>query len=473
MKNAAHTITQEELLQQQEYCAKIRQYYLEKSEKQPLACTDTYGCQQNEADTELLRGMFTDMGFAFTNDPEQADVVIFNTCAVREHAEQRVFGNVGALTHVKRRNPNLVVAICGCMAQQERIKEKVKKSFPVVDLLFGTHALYRFPQLLWQNLSTKKRVFDISGEESGVILEGVQPVRDRTIKAWLPIMYGCNNFCSYCIVPYVRGRERSRTPEAVREEFIKLVEAGYKDITLLGQNVNSYGSDADFECDFPQLLEMLNAVPGEFLIRFMSSHPKDATEKLYETMARCDKVAKQLHLPFQSGSNEILEKMNRRYTAEKYLGLVEAARRQMPGLPMTSDVIVGFPNETREDFEQTLELVKKVRFDSLFTFIYSKREGTVAAEIEDHTSTADKKQWFEELLTVQNQISNEINATYVGKTCRVLVDGTGDDADYPLTGRTESMKLVRIKGDASLIGRFAQVKIEKHTTWALFGAVVE
>ena len=391
MKEAAKTITQEELLQQQEYSSQIHQYYMAKLGRQPLALTDTYGCQQNEADTEILRGMLVDMGFGFTQEEEQADLILFNTCAVREHAEQRVFGNVGALVHVKRRHPHLVVALCGCMTQQEHVKEKVKKSFPVVDLLFGTHVLYKFPQLLWQHLQGGKRVFDISGQEGGVILEGVTPVREKQVKAWLPIMYGCNNFCSYCIVPYVRGRERSRTPQSVEEEFRRLVDQGYKEITLLGQNVNSYGRDCDFTCDFSDLLRRLNAIPGDFIIRFMTSHPKDATEKLFATMAQCDKVAKHLHLPFQSGSSRVLAQMNRSYDRAQYLALVELARRHIPGLTLTSDVIVGFPNETKEDFQQTLSLVEQVEFESLFTFIYSKREGTIAAKMEDHTPKADKR----------------------------------------------------------------------------------
>lgn len=471
MKGNPVTITEEELLRQQEFSDKIRQYYMAALGRQPLALTDTYGCQQNEADTELLRGMMVDMGFGFTDDQEEADLILMNTCAVREHAEQRVFGNVGALTHVKRRHPGLVVAVCGCMAQQEHIRDKVKKSFPVVDMLFGTHVLYKFPELLWQRLESGRRVFDISGDEGGVILEGVAPHRDRSVKGWLPIMYGCNNFCSYCIVPYVRGRERSRTPEAVKREFEQMVQAGYRDITLLGQNVNSYGRDSGFDCDFADLLKMLNDVPGDFIIRFMTSHPKDASEKLFATMAACGKVARHLHLPFQSGSSRVLRQMNRSYDREKYLALVETARRYMPGISLTSDVIVGFPNETEEDFEQTISLVEQVRFDSLFTFIYSKREGTVAAKIDDQTPQADKKRRFERLLTVQNEISNQINAGYVGKTCRVLVDGTGDDEAYPLTARTQGQKLVRLKGDTALIGQFVEATIEKHTTWALFGSV--
>lgn len=471
MKKGPVTISEEELDRQQGFAQQVRQFYMARLDRQHLALTDTYGCQQNEADTELLRGMLVDMGFGFTDDPEKADLILLNTCAIREHAEQRVFGNVGALTHVKRRHPGLVVAMCGCMAQQPHVRDKVKKSFPVVDLLFGTHVLYKFPELLWQRLSGDKRVFDISGDEEGVIVEGVTPNRDRQVKAWLPIMYGCNNFCTYCIVPYVRGRERSRRPEAVRAELEELVRQGYKDITLLGQNVNSYGRGCDFDCDFADLLRMLSQVPGDFVLRFMTSHPKDASEKLFATMAECDKVAKHLHLPFQSGSSRVLKAMNRSYDREQYLAQVALARRYMPSLSLTSDVIVGFPNETEEEFQQTISLVEQVEFDNLFTFIYSRREGTVAARIEDHTPMEEKKRRFEQLLQVQNQISNRRNAACVGQTMRVLVDGLGDDPEYPLTARTQGQKLVRLKGDPALVGRFVEAKIEKHTTWALFGAV--
>ncbi len=471
MGKGAIEISKEELLRQQQFSEKIRQHYLETMGRQPLACVDTYGCQQNEADSQLLRGMMVDMGFGFTDQPDQADLVLFNTCAVREHAEQRVFGNIGALVHAKRRRPGMIVAMCGCMAQQERIKEKVKKSFPVVDLLFGSYVLYKFPELLWTQIQSGKRLFDISGDEAGVILEGVEPQRDRGVKAWLPIMYGCNNFCSYCIVPYVRGRERSRRPEAVEAEFRQLVDQGYRDITLLGQNVNSYGKGCAFDCDFADLLERLNSVPGDFIIRFMTSHPKDASEKLFATMARCEKIARHLHLPFQSGSSRVLEQMNRQYDREKYLHLVETARKYLPDLTLSSDVIVGFPNETEQDFQQTVSLVEQVRFDNLFTFLYSKREGTVAARIEDKTPVEDKKRRFQQLLEVQNQISNQLNAQCVGKTFRALIDGLGQDEQYPLTARTEGQKLIRLKGDPSLIGQFAQVEIEKHTTWALFGSI--
>lgn len=468
MEKQAITISAEELNKQQDFCGKIRQFYMTKSAKQPLAMSETYGCQQNEADTELLRGMLVDMGFGFTDEVDKADFIFYNTCAVREHAETRVFGKVGEMFHAKAKNRDLIVAICGCMAQQEHISEKIRKSFPVVDMVFGTHALYKFPENFYKRLVSKKRVFDLSGDENGKILEGISPVRPEGSRAWLSIMYGCNNFCSYCIVPYVRGRERSRRVESVKAEFESLVKQGYREITLLGQNVNSYGTGGESSCDFADLLQMLAKTPGDYIIRFMTSHPKDATEKLFAVMSANDKIAKQLHLPFQSGSNDILEKMNRRYTREKYIELVEKAREYMPNVTITSDVIVGFPNETEEDFEQTVSLIKQIKLDGLYTFIYSPRVGTVAASIEDKTPLEDKKRRFERLLSVQNEISGSINSQYVGTTQRVLVDGASDESGYPLTARTEGQKLVRLSADAK-IGEFIDCEITGFTTWTLFG----
>jgi len=466
-------VSPQELAVQQDFCSRIYTLYRSRLGRQPLACTVTFGCQQNEADTELIRGMLTDMGFAFTDDTAQADLVIFNTCAIREHAEMRVFGNVGEMSHLKKVNPNLTICVCGCMAQQQIVADKIKNSYPYVDLLFGTHALYRFPQLLHQRLVTKKRIFDLSGDEEGVIIEGIQPIRKAPPTAWLSIMYGCNNFCSYCIVPYVRGRERSRKPEVILREFEQLVQQGYKDITLLGQNVNSYGKDLEEACDFASLLEQVQQIPGDFRVRFMTSHPKDATPRLFDTMARCSKVCNSIHLPVQCGSDRVLREMNRRYDTEKYLSLVEYARSVMPDLTITSDIIVGFPGETEADFQGTLDLLEKVRFDSLFTFIYSRRPGTKAAEMPDPATREEKQDRFDRLLAVQNRICREINDTYVGRTVRVLIDGESEDKEYTLSARTEGFKLVHVKGDKSLIGTWADVRIEKRSTWALFGRVEE
>ena len=435
-------------------------------DKQPRAYTHTFGCQQNEADTERIRGMLHEMGYTMTDRPEDADFILYNTCAVREHAEDRAFGNIGALSHLKKQRPDVVIALCGCMAQQQKNVEKIKKSYPQVSLLFGTHALWRFPSLLYRVLTEKKRVFDIGGEDD--IAEGLPVLRARAPKPWVSIMYGCNNFCTYCIVPYVRGRERSRRPEEIEKELRELVAAGYKEITLLGQNVNSYGKDLGLGIDFAVLLRRLNAVPGDFWLRFMTSHPKDASPRLFDAMAQCDKVAKQLHLPFQSGSDEILRRMNRRYTADEYRALIADARAKMPDITLSSDIIVGFPGETEEDFEQTLQLVQDVRFDLLFTFLYSPRSGTPAASYEDNATPQEKQRRFERLLKAQDAIVSERQAAYQGRTLRLLVDGTAKGPDYPFTARTEGNLLVCVRGDDIQIGSFFEAEIEKTSLRCLF-----
>ena len=440
--------------------------------RRPLAMVDTYGCQQNEADSEKLRGYLALMGYGFTQDEFQADVIVVNTCAVREHAEMRVLGNVGALNHSKKARPGQIIAVCGCMVQQEHMAQKLKQSYPVVDLVFGPHELWRFPELLLQVMTKHKRIF-ATEKNDGVVAEGIPNKRDSGVKAWLSIMYGCNNFCSYCVVPYVRGRERSRRPEDVVAEAKELVAAGYKEITLLGQNVNSYGKDLGLDVDFSDLIRMINDIPGDFLIRFMTSHPKDATEKLFKTMAECEKCAHQLHLPVQAGNDRILKVMNRGYTSEKYLAQVELARKYMPDLVLTTDIIVGFPNESKEEFEDTIKLVEQVRYDAMFTFIYSKRVGTPAAAMPDPYTREDKQRHFDRLTEVANRISGEKHKEYEGKTLRVLVDGETGRDEYNLSSRTNGGRLVHLKGDKALIGRFVDVKITASNTWALYGEVVE
>ena len=463
-------IPQADLDRQREFEEKIRGMFAAR-EAHPVACVDTFGCQQNVADGQKLMGMLEVCGFTFTEDPKEADLVILNTCAVREHAEDRVFGNLGILTHTKKENPEQVICLCGCMAQEERVSQRIKRSYPHVDLVFGPHALWKFPELLWQVYETHKRVFSVQ-DEHGTIAEGIPVVREKGVKAWVSIMYGCNNFCSYCIVPYVRGRERSRDPQAVLSEVRQLVEAGYKDITLLGQNVNSYGNDLDLGYHFPDLLADIDKIPGEYLIRFMSSHPKDATKRLFDVMAASSHVAKQLHLPFQSGNDRVLKEMNRRYTRQQYLDLVNYAKSVMPGLVLTSDVIIGFPGETEAEAMDTVSLVEEVGFDALFTFIYSPRPGTKAAEMPDPFPRSEKQKWFDKLLEVQNNMSAKLHAAYVGKTLRVLVDGESDDPDYPLAARTEGNRLVRLKGDKALMGQFIDVTITGSNTWALYGEAV-
>nr|WP_326186343.1 tRNA (N6-isopentenyl adenosine(37)-C2)-methylthiotransferase MiaB [uncultured Oscillibacter sp.] len=459
-----------DLARQRDFEEKIRAMFAAR-EAHPVACVDTFGCQQNVADGQKLMGMLEAMGFTFTQDAREADLVILNTCAVREHAEQRVFGNLGILTHTKKENPEQVIALCGCMAQEERVSRRVKESYRHVDLVFGPHALWKFPELLWRAYETRKRVFAVD-DEHGTIAEGIPVMREKGVKAWVSIMYGCNNFCSYCIVPYVRGRERSRDPRCVLREVKELVESGYKDITLLGQNVNSYGNDLDLDYDFADLLSDIDKIPGEYLIRFMSSHPKDATKKLFDTMARCGHVAKQLHLPFQSGNDRVLREMNRRYTRAQYLELVNYAKSVMPGLVLTSDVIIGFPGETEEEAMDTVSLVEEVGFDALFTFIYSPRPGTKAAAMPDPASRQEKQKWFDQLLEAQNAMSARLHAGYIGKTVRVLVDGKSDDADFPLSSRTEGNRLVRLRGGEELIGRFIDVRVTDSNTWALYGEPV-
>ena len=460
-----------DLNRQRDYEEKIKTMFAAR-EAHPVACVDTFGCQQNVADGQRILGMLSAMGFSFTDRPEEADLVLLNTCAVREHAEQRVFGNLGALTHTKKDNPEQVICLCGCMAQEERVAKRVRESYRHVDLVFGPHALWKFPELLWQVYETHRRVFSVE-DEHGTIAEGLPVIREDAIRAWVSIMYGCNNFCTYCIVPYVRGRERSRDPQCVLEEVRGLIEAGYREITLLGQNVNSYGNDLDTGYDFSDLLRDIDAIPGDYWIRFMSSHPKDATHKLLDTMASCPHVAKQLHLPFQSGNDRVLRDMNRRYTREQYLELVRYAKSVMPGLVLTSDVIIGFPGETEEEAMDTISLVDEVGFDALFTFLYSSRPGTKAAALSDPIPREEKQKWFDKLLAVQNEKSAALHAAYIGKTVRVLVDGKSDDPDWPLSARTEGNRLVRLRGDASLIGGFADTKIANSNTWALYGEAVQ
>ena len=462
-------IAPERISEQLDICRRLRAFYQQK-ERPPLALVDTYGCQQNEADSEKLRGYLEAMGFAFTQDENEADLVIFNTCAVREHAEQRVLGNVGALNHTKAKNPDQIIAVCGCMAQQAHMAEKLKKSYRIVDLVFGPHELWRFPELLETVVREHKRVFEITPKD-GAVAEGIPLQRDGSVKAWLSIMYGCNNFCTYCIVPYVRGRERSRKPEDIVAEARQLVAAGYKDITVLGQNVNSYGKDLDEDVDFSDLLRMLNAIPGDFVLRFMTSHPKDATEKLFRTMAECEKCSHHLHLPVQSGSSRVLKAMNRSYTREKYLDQVALARRYMPDLVLTTDIIVGFPGETPEEFEETLTLVDAVRYDAMFTFIYSPRVGTPAAKMPDPYTRAEKQVWFDRLLDLANTISAEKHKAYEGTTQRVLIDGADGRGEWNLTARTKGGRLVHLKGDEKLVGTFAEVKITDSNTWALYGTL--
>ena len=463
-------IPREQLERQREFEQKIRALH-EGRAVPPLAMVDTFGCQQNVADSQHIMGMLEAMGFGFTDDPARAAVVVLNTCAIRDHAEKRVYGTLGALTHTKKADPEQVICLCGCMAQRPEVAEKVRQSYRHVDLVFGPQALWKFPELLYNVYTQRRRVFSVA-DEHGAIAEGMPVVREGRTRAWVSIMYGCNNFCSYCIVPYVRGRERSRDPEQIIAEVRQLVADGFKEITLLGQNVNSYGKDLDTPYDFADLLTALDAIDGDYLIRFMSSQPKDATHKLFDAMARSRHVAKQLHLPVQSGCDRVLRAMNRPYDKAKYLELITYARRVMPELVLTSDVIIGFPGETEAEAMETVALVEQVRFDALFTFIFSPRPGTPAAKMDDPVPREEKQKWFDRLCDTQNRISEELHTAYVGRTLRCLVDGENDDARWPLTARTAGGRLVHLVGDKSAVGTYHDVKITDSNTWALFGELV-
>lgn len=437
----------------------------------PKAMIVTYGCQQNTSDSEIIKGMLELCGYEFCDSYENADLVVFNTCAVREHAELRVYGNIGALKPIKRSRPDMKVAVCGCMMQQEHVQKEIKEKYRHVDIVFGPSLIYKFPEMLYMSVTDGKKTFDRS--EHPEIIEDLPVSRSDNNKAWVTVMYGCNNFCTYCIVPYLRGRERSRRPQDIVREVKELVALGYKDITLLGQNVNSYGKDLKLDCDFADLLVMLNNIEGDFWIRFITSHPKDCTKKLIDTMAACDKVCRQLHLPFQSGNDRVLKAMNRNYTYDKYVALTDYAKEKMPDIVLTSDVIVGFPGETEEEFEDTVRLLKRVEFDNLFTFLYSKRTGTPAAVMEDQIDDDIKSDRFNRLLSALHPISKKKNDLLLNKTLKVFVESESKTNPDVLAGKTEGGKTVDFRGDKSLIGSFVYVKITECKTWNLLGELIK
>ncbi len=442
--------------EQTAFAARVNEQLKQKFDHVPKACVVTYGCQQNVSDSERLKGMLVLCGYAITDTAEEADLILSNTCAVRAHAEDRVYGNVGALKHYKRRNPDLIIGVCGCMAQQTSVMERFRKSYPYVNLVFGTQVQYRLPEMIYRVLGGE-RVYEATLDNAPIV-EDVPVRRDGTVKGWLPVMNGCNNFCTYCIVPYVRGRERSRDPEAVLREAREMVAAGFKEIMLLGQNVNSYGKGEDHGVDFAGLLRKINAIEGDFRIRFMTSHPKDCSPALLDAIRDCDKVAKHLHLPFQSGSDRILKQMNRHYDRATYLDLIREARKRMPELAITSDIIVGFPGETYEDFCETLSLIREVEFSSLFTFIFSAREGTPAARMDDPVSREEKGKWFTELLKTQEAITAKTLKKAVGSVQRVLVEESAERDGY-LIGHTDGNLSVEFPGDPNLLHQLCTVKI--------------
>lgn len=464
------TVSIEETAKQNEYKELVKSLIEARFSSAPKAFVHTYGCQGNVADGERLKGMLEEMGYALVDELENADLVLYNTCAIREHAEDRVFGNVGALKKMKYENREMKIVLCGCMMQQQHVADKIRASYPFVDIVFGTHVIHRLPEFLYKSFASGRKVYELP-DNDGVISEELPVHRDSEFKAWIPIMYGCNNFCTYCIVPYVRGRERSRDPETVIKEAKELISKGYKEITLLGQNVNSYGKYPDYGCNFATLLKRLNDIEGDFTIRFMTSHPKDCTHELLDTMAECEKVAKHLHLPFQSGSNRVLKEMNRRYTREKYLELLNYAYSVMPELSVTSDVIVGFPGETYGEFLETVSLVKEANFTSMYTFIYSPREGTKAAKMPDPVSREEKGKWLRELIEAQEAIAAERTASMVGKTYRVLCESISKGG--LVEGRTSGNIIIEFPADASVIGSFRKVTVTESLTWILRGELSE
>lgn len=429
---------------------------------------ETYGCQMNEEDSEKLSGMLKRIGYIACDNKEDASIIIFNTCCVRENAENKVFGNLGHLKAAKEKNPNLVIAVCGCMMQQKGMADKILKTFPYVDIIFGTHNSYKFPEYLNRVLQEGVQVKEIVNKEDKIV-EGIPIDRKSSIKAFVTIMYGCNNFCSYCVVPFVRGRERSRKPEDIENEVKDLVSKGYKEITLLGQNVNSYGKGLEDELNFAQLLRRLNEIDGIERIRFMSSHPRDLTDEVIMAVKECDKVCEQIHLPVQSGSTKVLTEMNRHYTREQYLDLVRKIKAEIPDVGFSTDIIVGFPGETDEDSDETVSLVKEVEYDSAFTFIYSRRNHTLADRMENQVDEKVKHERFNKLVKEMNEIVARKNAEYLDKVVEVLVEGTSKNDETKLSGRTRNGKLVNFTGSKDSIGQLVHVKITKPKSFSLSG----
>ncbi len=467
-------LSRDELNIQYDYMSKI--FSLTNGKKKVFI--QTFGCQQNEADSEKLLGMAIEMGYTETKDKNEADLILVNTCAVREHAELKALSITGEYKHCKERNPELIIGICGCMVSQEHRKDDIKRKYPYVDFLLGSTLLHRFPETLYGVLSTKKRIFRIDNDAC-VIAEDLPTARDDGKKsAWVSIMYGCNNFCTYCIVPYVRGRERSREPNAVLNEVQSLIDGGVKFITLLGQNVNSYSPASRENYKFANLLEDICHLNGEAVISFMTSHPKDATERLIDVIAenppRKNKIgiARRFHLPLQSGSDRILKAMNRHYDTNRYMSFIEHIKEKIPDIALTSDIIVGFPTETEEEFEQTLDMLKKVRYDNVYSFIFSPRNGTPAAKMDGQIPEEVKSDRLRRLLEVQTEIGKEKYLDSVNTVVRALVESVSKTDSSKLTARTETNRLVHFEGDASLIGEYALIYINRAEAHELFGRFV-
>ena len=464
-------VTQADMQEQQACMDRIRQIndgYTLQNGRPRFAYVLTFGCQQNEADSEKIAGMCRQMGYRISDGPENCDLIVVNTCAIREHAEIKALSTIGQFKHLKEKNRELVIAVCGCMVSQSHRVEQIKKSYPYVDFVFGTASLHRFPELLGRKLSLGRRLFE-SDTATYALAEGIPVDRSHPFKAWVSIMYGCNNFCSYCIVPYVRGRERSRDRRAVYDEVADLVSRGYRDITLLGQNVNSYGKSEHMDYDFADLLKDLSGIPGDYRLRFMTSHPKDASDKLIDVMADHPHIARHFHLPLQSGSDRILKAMNRHYDLDRFLHCADYIRKRMPDCVLTSDIIVGFPGETDEDFERTLEALKLIRFDMLYSFIFSPRVGTPAASMPDPVPEDVKGARFRRLLEVQNEIALEKNREAVGSTLTVLCDGPSKENGSLMAGRTDGNKIVFFEGEPGDAGCFLDVRVDRADPYALYG----
>ncbi len=438
----------------------------------PAAFIRTFGCQQNEADSERLAGLCRAMGYTITDIPEEAELILVNTCAVREHAEKKALSIIGSYKHLREKNPALVIGVGGCMVTQGHRADKLKMSYPYVNFVFDTGSLHKLPELVYGALSGGGRRIESCGEKFE-ITECIPVAPTTPYKAWLSIMYGCNNFCTYCIVPYVRGRERSRTPYDILEEARRLIDGGALDITLLGQNVNSYGRGCDFDCDIADLMRMICRIPGDFRLRFMTSHPKDASDKLIAVMAEEEKVVPHFHLPLQSGSDDVLRRMNRRYTSEDYLRIVEKLKRAVPDVSITSDIIVGFPGESDADFEDTLRVIREVEYDMLFSFIYSPRVGTPAADMDGQIPKAVSNERFDRLLALQNDISIARNRRFIGREMTVLAEEVSRTDKRMITGRGDPVRPVHFAASPDVIGKNIKVRIDDTDTFSLIASVIK
>lgn len=467
-KNAQKTVSAEEMARQNAFCDAVHA----RSEGKKYYYIRTFGCQQNEADSERMAGMCERMGYEKCTEPEHADLILVNTCAVREHAEKKALSIIGQYKHIKDADPSVVIGVGGCMVTQGHRADKLKNSYPYVSFVFDTGSLHKLPELVHGALAGEGRRIE-SCNENFLIPEGIESAPESSFSAWLSVMYGCNNFCSYCIVPYVRGRERSRSPEAVLEEARRLIDGGAKEITLLGQNVNSYGNDADFDCSFARLARSICELDGDFRVRFMTSHPKDVTDELIDVIASEPKMVKHFHLPLQSGSDNMLRKMNRHYDLSHYMTVVDKLKRAFPDISLTSDIIVGFPGESEADFEATLEALRAVRYDMIFSFIYSPRIGTPAAAMEDQIPHDVSTERFDRMIKLQNDISRERNERFVGRTVRCLITEVSRTDESMLTARSDSVRPIHFAGEKELIGKFADVRIQRADTFSLIGEKIK